>query len=54
MEGSGTGAAEAGVVSLEAELPWWLRPQPGPASSVTRTEHRGAGGRGEGEGSSLI
>lgn len=31
MEGSGTGAMEAGVILLEAELPWWLRPQPGSA-----------------------
>lgn len=28
MEGSGTGAMEAGVILLEAELPWWLRPSP--------------------------
>ena len=38
MEGSGTGAAEAGVVLLEAELPWWLRPQPGPAPPGGRAE----------------
>lgn len=31
MEGSGTLATLAGVVLLEAELPWWLRPQHGPA-----------------------
>lgn len=30
MEGSGTLATLAGVVLLEAELPWWLRPQHGP------------------------